>query len=484
VLAAAIAGLGATAPAEAGAVRNQPLVTAITDAGYGNMDYQVGYARTKAAGATAIRFYEGWNLIAPGGSSKPPGFDASNPADPAYNWTGLDAKVRNAVARGLEPIVSFARAPEWAQRLPPEDPRLNGNYAPDPAEFGAFATAVATRYSGRFRGLPRVRYWQVWNEPNLGWNLMPQYDTPWSRPVTASSRPVAPYVYWPMVNAFTDAVRRVNRDNLVVAGALAPYARFGASDHGVAPLPFMRLMLCLTGRDRPQAGCNRRSAFDAWGHDPYTQGGPQRRPSVPGNVTLGNLRDMRRTLTAASRAGRISSNGPVRFWIMEFGWNTRPPFARGVPTRLHARWVAEALYRMWLDGVTLATWFQLRDAPSYVSGLHYQAGLYTHCPRGPACDRPKLSLTAFRFPFVAFRSSSRATVWGRTPAGRRGTVTIQQRRGAGWVRLGRLRTNRHGIFGARLPRRGSGDLRATLGRARSVPFSLTRPPDRTVIPGL
>ena len=482
LLACLLAGLAAAAPGVAGAPRNQPLVTAITDAEYGDMDYRVGYARTRAAGATAIRFYQGWNLIAP--ASKPANFNAADPADPAYNWAGLDSKVVNAVAAGLEPILSFSHAPGWAQTLAVEDGRLDGNYAPDPNEFGAFATAVAARYSGRFRGLPRVRYYQAWNEPNLGWNLMPQYNTPWSRPVTASSQPVSPHVYLPMLNAFTAGVRAVNRDNLVVGGGLAPFGRYGARDHGVAPLPFMRTMLCLTSRDRPQSGCNRRASFDAWGHDPYTQGGPETRPRVPGNVTLGNLGEVRRTLTAASRAGRISSTGPVRFWVLEFGWNTKPPFARGVPTRLHARWVAEALYRMWRDGVSLVTWYQLRDAATYDAGVHFQAGLYTHCARGSACDRPKLSLGAFRFPFVAYKSGPRVSVWARTPAGKPGSVTIEQRVGRRWQRLARLPTNRHGIVEVRLPRRGDGDLRATSGTARAVPFSLTRPPNRVIIPAL
>ncbi len=484
VVGMALLAVGGIAPADAGAATAHPLVTAITDAGYGSLDTDTAYARTRAAGATAIRFYEGWNTIAPGGSSKPSGFDASNPADPAYQWDGLDAKVRSAVAHGLDPIVTFFHAPTWAQRLAPEDPRLDGGASPDPQELAAFATAATTRYSGKFGGLPRVRYWQVWNEPNLSWNLMPQYNIPWSQPVTASSRPVSPSIYYPMVNAFSAAAHRVHRDNVVVAGGLAPFARYGASDHGVAPLVFMRDMLCLTSRDRPRAGCNQRSHFDAWGHDPYTQGGPQHRPQVPGNVTLGNLGEITRTLSAAARAGRIASNGPVRFYVMEFGWNTNPPFAKGVPLNLHARWVAEALYRMWLDGVSLVTWFQLRDAPTYVTGFAYQAGLYFNCARGPACDKPKPSLTAFRFPFVAFRSGAKVLVWGRTPAGRPGTVTIEQRDGGRWRRLRSLRTDRYGIFSARLARRGSGVLRSTLGRTRSVPFSLHRPPDRVVIPGL
>jgi hypothetical protein len=243
-------------------------------------------------------------------------------------------------------------------------------------------------------------------------------------------------------------------------------------------------MLCLTPRDRPAPGCTKRSSFDVWGHDPYSEGGPQHRAKVLGNVQIGNMGEMRRTLTAAARAGRIDSHGPVRFWVMEFGWNTNPPFAQGVPPRLHARWVAEALYRMWRDGVSLVTWFQLRDAPTYRTGLNYQAGLYFYCARGPTCDRPKPALTAFRFPFVAFKVGSRVSVWARTPAGKPGSIAIEQRVRGRWQRLRRLRTNRYGIVELSLARRGSGDLRATAGGKQSLAFSLTRPPDRSVVPAL
>ena len=55
------------------------------------------------------------------------------------------------------------------------------------ADFGAFARALAARYSGRFDGYPFVRFWTVWNEPNLQLFLTPQFDR--------SGRSVAPANY-------------------------------------------------------------------------------------------------------------------------------------------------------------------------------------------------------------------------------------------------------------------------------------------------
>ena len=49
--------------------------------------------------------------------------------------------------------------------------------------------------------------------------------------------------------------------------------------------------------------------------------------------------------------------------MTEFSWDSNPPDPKGVPAVLEGRWVAEALYRMWSAGVSLVTWFTLRDQP-------------------------------------------------------------------------------------------------------------------------
>ena len=79
---------------------------------------------------------------------------------------------------------------------------------------------------------------------------------------------------------------------------------------------------------------------------------------------------------------------------------------------------------MWLNGPSWSsvTWFQIRDdyRPELPKRAEYTAGLYFRCLSGPSCDKPKPALTAFRFPFVAFKSrGGEVAVWGRTPAGRR-----------------------------------------------------------------
>ena len=152
-----------------------------------------------------------------------------------------------------------------------------------------------------------------------------------------------------------------------------------------------------------------------------------------------------------------------------------------MPEELHARWVAEALYRMWDQGVSLVTWFQVRDQ-AWGSGP-FQSGLYFRGQDGIASDKPKLALTAFRFPFVAFRDSKTKQVdyWGRSPRGR-ATGDRRSRRSPG----SGVTCDGSPEFERDLPR----SLRAALlrkawfargfksGKDEALPFSLVVPPDR------
>ena len=439
------------------------------------------FADVRAAGGTVIRFYADWTRVAP--DSRPA--DPGNPADPAYDWSILDQQVRTAKGLGLEPILSIESAPPYAEG---QGEGLAGTVRPSPSQYALFARAVARRYSGSFQGLPRVRYWQAWNEPNYFRHLGPQYDTPLSKPVRRSSRLLSPAIYRRLVNAFADAVHKVRSDNLVVAGGLAPFGNERADTHVARTMPFMRALLCMNSRNRPEPGCRARIKFDVWSHHPYTAGGPTHHNIAAEDISLGDLPEMGRLLRAAIRAGHVVSKRRVQWWATEFSWDTNPPDPNAVPMWLHKRWVAEALYRMWRSGISLVIWFGIRDSSSLRPGEHvFQCGLYFGCNGGPECWRPKPSLTAFRFPFVAFKGRTGVRIWGRTPWGRRGRVVIESRAG-GWQKVVTLRSDRYGIFTRTLsaPRRGY--LRARLLPASgqpgelSLPFSLRRVPDRSINP--
>jgi hypothetical protein len=332
----------APAPTRASA---QPLETAVVDpVSFYGPDAGLEFGRVRAAGSSTVRILVHWRWIAPFTATKPAGFDASNPTDPAYDWSLLDPLVKLAVSHHLKPMLSIYEAPDWAERSA-QGPV--GAKSPDPAELAAFGRAIARRFSGKVMGLPRVRLWQLWNEPNIYRFLTPQFDSPLASPVPANARALSPELYRNMLNAFAGAVRGVSTSNIVITGGMTPFGRDFAGSPAVGPLRFMRELLCLTPRNRPAPGCKARASFDVWSHHPYTEGGPNHHAEVPGNVSLGDLGKMRQVLRAAIRAGHIRSTRRVRFWVTEISWDTNPPDPGGVPARTHARWVAEAMYRMW-----------------------------------------------------------------------------------------------------------------------------------------
>ena len=188
-----------------------PLQTGVVDPGnFSGPEARLAIARTAATGASTVRLILYWVNVAP--TVRRPDFDPTNPADAAYRWEAFDREVTYAVAAGLSPIVSIMWAPTWAEGNGEGPP---GTVRPDPTEFGHFARAAARRYSGRVAGLPRVRYWQAWNEPNLTSLLTPQFVG--RRPVVTGVVPRDGQ------RVLADAVHSVHRDNIVVAGGLAPF---------------------------------------------------------------------------------------------------------------------------------------------------------------------------------------------------------------------------------------------------------------------
>jgi hypothetical protein len=469
-------------PGSAGA---QPLQTGVFDhLEFTGSQRDIAFKHVHAAGATTVRIGVPWSTIAPGpgDETKPAGFNARDPLDPQYDFSLLDKEVRSAVRNGLDPMLTLFYAPEWAMR---GEEGFYGARDPDPAEFGQFAEAVARRYDGNTLGLPKVTRYQGWTEPNLYRYLVPQYDAPLENPPPPDAKPLSPGLYRNLLVAFERAIHGVSKDNLVITAGLAPFKLAFPRVHAVAPLRFIRELFCLTDKNKPKQNCGPPLHVDAVSTHPYTEGGPNHSATDPENVSMGDLPEFRAMLKAAIRSGRIVSDRRIQFWITEFSWETNPPDSQGVPPKLHARWVSEALYRMWQNGVSVVMWFKIRDEPATgADGMHYESGLYSMCERGLKCDRPKRSFTAFRFPLVAFKSGRKVRVWGRTPAGQEARVRIEQFKKGRWRLLGKLRTDENGIFKHRLRRKGDGPVRARTRlkrKERSLPFELGPTEDRPVM---
>jgi hypothetical protein len=422
-----------TAPAAA-----RPLETGLTDpteGAFAEADPPGAYATAAAAGARVIRVPVVWSTVAPSAPA-----NAGDPADPVYRWGDLDRRVRAIDAAGMQPLLSVYSAPPFA--------RLRGGVTPNASDLGAFAGALARRYAGDGT-LPRVRRFQIWNEPNLK-DYLDQSD--------------APVQYRAMLNAAYPAIHAVHGDNVVVGGGLGPFAGPNGR-YGTPPLTFARRVLA---GDVP---------FDVWAQHPYTSGPPARRALNPGDVSIGDLPKVRALL-------RSTGHARARLWVTEFSWDSGPPDPFAVPVAEHARWVAEGLYRMWHHGVSLVVWFQLRDNPkgSFSWGQTFQSGLYFRTTARYADERAKPALRAFRFPFVALPSGGRVTAWGRTPQSDRRTVVLERRAGTRWVRVTTVRADADGIFTRRLQGVTGQRLRARIGSDTSATFAARATRDRMVNP--
>jgi hypothetical protein len=301
---------------------------------------------------------------------------ATNPNDPAYDWTLYDRTVFLAAQTGVHVLFSVYGTPTWA----------NGGKGPNVAPTRAtdlrnFAYAAARRYSGVFRGtdgrtIPAVKEWLAWNEPNNPVFLIPQYKRTangWTIQSAIDYAKICSAVY-NGVHATLASAERVG------CGGTAPRGNNNPSTAraSVSPLPFLRAV--------KKAGLK---SFDAWAHHPY-YGTPTETPTTkpvtakgapPTAITLANLGDLIKEVT------RLYGN--KRIWITEYGYQTNPPDRLfGVTLQRQAQYLTQAFaIARKSPRIDMMLWFLLKDEPT-VAG--WQSGLLT------ASGAKKPSFAAFQ----------------------------------------------------------------------------------------
>jgi len=442
-LAVVVAGLALGAAGPASAAR--PLTTGFTDGVFGGDAATSGpwLDRAVAADARLVLLSIDWASVAARKPAVP-----EDPADPAYDWSASDAAVRAAQERGLQIGETVAYAPAWAEGPRRARNAPPGTWRPNAAAFGAFMAAAAKRY-------PQVRFWQPWSEPNLFTHLQPQ----WS-----GRTPASPAIYRGLLNAAYAAVKRVAPSAEVVTAGTAPFGDTDPRRGRVPPARFVRELLCLRGQALRPERCPGPAHFDALAHHPYSVGAPGRHALNVDDVSVPDLGKLTRPLRAAERSGRALPRGHKALWVTEFSWDSRPPDPQGVPVARQARWLEEALYSFWRQGVDVATWFNIRDqAPTPSYATTYQSGVYYRN------GRPKPSLRAFRFPFVVSRiSARRVRAWCKVPVG--GQLHILRRVGGTWRVVTDVHVYRGEVVVHGLYLRGPGTLRAQVAGDTSLAF--------------
>jgi len=284
--------------------------------------------------------------------------NATDPTDPAYDWSSYDSIVLRAADEGVGVVFTIFGTPSWANGGGPQ------TKAPTNAiDLRNFAYAAAKRYSGTFeRGdgtvLPRVRYWTAWNEPNLPIGLTPQWKKVDGKWVIQSARD-----YARICNAVVGGVKgTLVAGEQVACGDTAPRGNNqpGGSRPTTSPLAFLRAMKAAGAR-----------GFDAYAHHPYPSSPretPIMKPTSTTAVTFGNINVL------SAELKRLYGSLPI--WLDEYGYQTNPPDrALGVSPAKQAYYLGEAVTLARKNPhVTMLLWFLVRDEPR-LSG--WQSGLET-----------------------------------------------------------------------------------------------------------
>jgi len=303
--------------------------------------------RAVHANSTVMKTTVYWFNVAP---RRPA--NAANPFDPAYRWEDLDEFVRQAQDRDIEAMLTIWGTPSWAGPGRNRMPRRL-------ADLTNFARALSTRYSGRYRGFPFVRFYSVWNEPNLALFLSPQFD--------AKGRSVGPGLYARLYRAAYGGLKAGSPTALVAVGETS--ARGRDKDHKTAsdthsPGKFAELL----SKARPKI------RFDAYAHHPYSS--PVNQPPTQ-IVRWPNV-----SMTTLSKFGTMldrwfgRKNIPV--WLTEYGHETRPENPKGVTYAQQAAYMRTAFGMAQRNPrIAMLIWFILRDNPvnKWQSGLMTQFGL-------------------------------------------------------------------------------------------------------------
>jgi len=237
------------------------------------------------------------------------------PQPGAYDWSWYDRVFAAHRSNGLNIIGVIMPAVGWATPEPGDAPDEISFFAPDPAQYAAFARAAAERYRGQ------VQAWEIWNEPDDAQFWRPAPDPP---------------AYARLLTAASAAIKSVDPGVVVLNGGVVPFD---------------------TGFLESLAVNGAWSAIDALSvHpyvDPYTPEGAQ-----IDAVGIANVR------TLAARLG----SKPI--WATEFGWGSgaceRDPAGR-TDENAQANYLARAGVLLRAAGAERVLWYNFkdRDQPCY-----------------------------------------------------------------------------------------------------------------------
>ena len=399
-------------------------------------------------------------------------FKAGDPRTyPRQNWDRYDNLVKAAGDRGIRVYFNITGpGPVWAQTTPPKKLRsLLATYKPKAGAFKQFVTAVGRRFDGAYRDenasrgvLPRVSFWSLWNEPNQGGWLSPQWETRGGQKVATS-----PSIFRELHHfGYQGLVASGHAGDAVLLGETAPLGSDKKTEKSpMRPKQFLRELFCIQPDGTPYSGAAARLRdcgdfanrgplrATGYAHHPYTKNVPPTvRDANPDSLTMANIDELGTLLDdLAARTNSVQSGLPL--FMTEFGFETNPPDPfSGVPLASQAKFNTIGEFMAWQNPRILSqAQFLLADVPpirqrrkgskgywfTYQSGLFFQRG------------QPKQAAFTYTMPFLALPAGvDEATgapvfnLWGQLrflPNGTQDVVHIQWRPKDGsseWIDVG------------------------------------------------
>jgi hypothetical protein len=215
--------------------------------------------------------------------------DRRNP--PARSaWDKYDQIVALTEEYGLGLIVRISTPPSWSRGRGD----AVGTFAPPDnyADFGDFIHTLVSRYRGR------IRYYQIWNEPNI----YPEWG----------HYPISPEQYTELLKIGATRARAADPNVVIIAGALASTIALQPD----APPPHNALNDLLFLQRMYDAGAA--PYFDIMAMQDYgLWSGPTDRRMHPRVMNFGRPQFVRDLMVANGDAAK-----PI--WISELGWNAVP----------------------------------------------------------------------------------------------------------------------------------------------------------------
>jgi hypothetical protein len=220
------------------------------------------------------------------------------PAHITYNWTGFDALVDQAAARGIQVELSLTGpAPAYA----------TGNHKVGPdrvkaAPFKRFAKAAAQHFGSK------VTRYSIWNEPN---------HRGWLAPISKQAA-----LYRALYTSGYSAIKGVNPTAQVLIGETSPYSLGRNNKNAQGPLRFLRGVTCANSHYKRAKKCATLKT-DGYAHHPYDfQHKVTYRYPGADNVTLATLSRLTSALTKLKNANLLTTpSGGVPFvYLTEYGY--------------------------------------------------------------------------------------------------------------------------------------------------------------------